>query len=83
MVRKQIYVTQRQDRQLKRLASRTRKSAAAIIREAIDNHLRNGSESERAQIIKETAGLWKDRTDLPDFAALRREFDRIPLPPQD
>ena len=26
-------------------------------------------------VLQETAGLWKDRTDLPDLAAMRREWD--------
>lgn len=27
-------------------------------------------------LLQQARGLWQDRTDLPDFAALRRELDR-------
>ena len=32
--------------------------------------------SDRDAVLDRIAGLWKDRDDLPDFAALRKEWDR-------
>ena len=31
---------------------------------------------DRRKLREQAAGMWRDRTDLPDFEALRREFDR-------
>jgi hypothetical protein len=28
-------------------------------------------------LLRQGRGLWQDQKDLPDFAALRREFDRF------
>jgi hypothetical protein len=27
-------------------------------------------------VLQKTAGIWKDRTDLPDFDKIRSEWDR-------
>ncbi len=32
---------------------------------------------QRLVLLKEAQGIWKDRDDLPDFAALRAEADRF------
>jgi len=31
---------------------------------------------EKEEILQEAAGIWKDRADLPDFEAIRAEWDR-------
>ncbi len=36
------------------------------------------SGTERLQQLRAARGIWEDRTDLPDFTALRRELDRSP-----
>ena len=46
MIRKQFYIEPRQERLLKRIAKKTGKTEAEIIREAIDRH---AEETERAQ----------------------------------
>lgn len=33
-------------------------------------------ENRRRTALREAAGMWKERTDLPDFASLRTEWDR-------
>ena len=32
--------------------------------------------STHLRALRKARGLWKDRSDLPDFSALRAEFDR-------
>jgi pterin-4a-carbinolamine dehydratase len=32
--------------------------------------------ADRRTALQKTAGMWKDRDDLPDFEALRREWER-------
>jgi len=39
MVRKQVYLTQEQDQRVRRAAALSRRTDAAIIREALDQHL--------------------------------------------
>jgi hypothetical protein len=41
------------------------------------------SETERRELIARAFGMWRRREDLPDFAALRQEFDRKEARPLD
>lgn len=78
MVRTQIYLTKRERDILSRMAARSHKSQSEIIRAAIDHWLACAECEDREQILESVAGIWRGRTDLPDFAALRREADRVP-----
>lgn len=80
MVRTQIYLTKHEHDRLRRLAARTGRSQSELIRAAVDLWLEQQSLEGRHQILKDVAGIWRERTDLPDFAALRREADRVAPP---
>jgi len=79
MVRTQIYLTRREHESLRRVAKRTGRAQSEIIRAAVDDWLEQKSGVGRAQVLEAVAGLWRERGDLPDFSALRREADRVPL----
>ena len=34
-------------------------------------------ETDRLKLLQQARGIWKDRTDLPDFRQIRRELDRV------
>lgn len=76
MVRTQIYLTTTQQRRLRSLARATGRSVSDLIRLAIDRILDQGASADRLTLLRQARGIWKDRTDLPDFAAIRRETDR-------
>ncbi len=76
MVRTQIYLTERQRAELAAIAEDLGKKQSELIREAIDLFLERESRIRRADVLRETAGMWKDRDDLPDFEKLRAEWDR-------
>jgi Arc/MetJ-type ribon-helix-helix transcriptional regulator len=76
MVRTQIYLTREERAGLQVLSEASGKSQSELIREAIDRLLLQNGASRRNAIMDLAAGMWKDRKDLPDFRALRTEWDR-------
>jgi hypothetical protein len=76
MVRTQIYLTERQRDELAAIAKRAGKKQSELIREAVDRLIDQTGRSRREAVLREAAGIWKDRTDLPDFKAIRAEWDR-------
>lgn len=76
MVRTQIYLTEEEREGLDSMARATGKKQSELIREAVDRFLDLNKGARREAVIKDAAGMWKDRTDLPDFRAERRSWDR-------
>jgi hypothetical protein len=76
MVRTQIYLTEEQQKTLRRLVSQTGRKQSELIREAIDRYVAAERTVDYASLVRSGAGLWRERTDLPDFDSLRSEFDR-------
>jgi len=76
MVRTQIYLTENQRDELATIAKTVGKKQSELIREAIDLLIDQAGSSRRELVLREVAGIWKDRTDIPDFKAIRAEWDR-------
>ncbi len=76
MVRTQIYLTERQRDELAAIARTAGKKQSELIREAVDRFIDQSGRSRRESVLREAAGIWKDRRDLPDFKATRAEWDR-------
>ena len=76
MVRTQIYLTEGQRAEIAAIASESGKRQSEVIREAVDRFIEQKSRGRREEILRETAGIWRDRTDLPDLDALRSGWDR-------
>jgi hypothetical protein len=52
------------------------KKQSEIIREAIDHLIDQTRQNRTKTALREAAGIWKNRDDLPDFRAIRSEWDR-------
>lgn len=76
MVRTQIYLTESQRNKLVVLSKTMGKSQSELIREAIDRLIVQTSHKQRELVLREAAGIWKERTDLPDFSVIRTGWDR-------
>ena len=76
MVRTQIYLTDRQRVELAAIGKATGKKNSELIREAVDRLIDQRGHTRREAVLREVAGIWRDRTDLPDFKAARAEWDR-------
>ncbi len=78
MERTQVYLSRDQRTGLASLATRSGKNKSELIREAVDGLLAREAAATRKDALARVAGMWRDRDDLPDPAALRRELDRTP-----
>ena len=76
MIRTQIYLTERQREELTAIARTAGKKQSELIREAVDRFIDEAGRSRRETVLRDAAGIWKDRIDLPDFRATRTEWDR-------
>ena len=76
MIRTQIYLTEQQRNELATIAKSFGKKQSELIREAIDRLIDQTGKNRRELVLREAAGIWKDRTDLPDFKSIRAEWDR-------
>ena len=76
MVRTQIYLTEHQRNELAAIARTAGRKQSELIREAVDRLINLVGRSAREVVLRQAAGIWKDRTDLPDFKATRADWDR-------
>ena len=76
MIRTQIYLTEQQRNELATIGKSFGKKQSELIREAIDRLIEQTGKNHRELVLREAAGIWKDRTDLPDFKSIRTEWDR-------
>lgn len=75
MIRTQVFLTEGQRDALTTLESVQDKSMGALIRVAIDEYLIRQN-ADWKQGLAQAVGLWSGREDLPDFDAMRRDWDR-------
>lgn len=76
MIRTQIYLTDKQRAELALIAKNLGKKQSEIIREAIDRLIEQNGQRRKVMALREAAGIWKNRKDLPDYRAIRSEWDR-------
>ncbi|MHB9150076.1 MAG: ribbon-helix-helix domain-containing protein [Thermoleophilia bacterium] len=76
MQRTQIYLTDKEKKAVRSIARRLGTTQSEVIRTAVDRFIDHESSGNRLELLHSGRGLWKDRQDLPDFGALRRELDR-------
>lgn len=76
MVRTQVYLTEEQERRLKRLAATTGRKQSELIREALDRYLNANQPKDWKAAFEAVRGMWADRDDLDDFVRdLRGEVE--------
>ena len=80
MVRTQIYLTKREHERIRRVAIRTAGRRARLLERPWISGLISRGNQRHDQVLAELFGIWRGRSDLPNFDALRHEADRVMLP---
>ncbi|MFN8496905.1 MAG: CopG family transcriptional regulator [Anaerolineae bacterium] len=76
MITTSISLTEEEETALRVMAEESGKTPDELVREVVEQFLAEHKLEYRRALRRQAAGMWRDRTDLPDFASLRREFDR-------
>jgi hypothetical protein len=77
MAAARIDLSEAESRALKAIAQRTGKTEDELLRDAVTELIARFQSEDRRALLRQARGMWKDRQDLPDPAALRRELDRM------
>ena len=76
MATTQISLTEMESEMLEAISWRTGKAPEDLIREALDLLNARLASQDRRALLSRAKGIWRDRDDLPDWPALRKEMDR-------
>ena len=77
-----LHLTEQEQTALESMAQRTGKTPDELVHDAIKQFIAQFQAEDRLSLLRQARGMWKDRTDLPSLADLRREWDR-PTEPND
>jgi hypothetical protein len=70
-------MVENQHQELAAIAKIVGKKQSELIREAIDLLINQMGTIRRESVLRKAVGIWKDRTDLPDFATMERNGENI------
>ena len=75
-----LHLTEQEQTALESMAQRTGKTPDELVHDAIKQFIAQCQAEDRLSLLRQARGMWKDRTDLPSLADLRREWDRSTEP---
>jgi hypothetical protein len=70
-----ISLTDEERKALCLIAEQTGKAEDELLHEAVEQLIRRYEQAHRAGMLQQAVGMWRDRTDLPEWERLRGEFD--------
>ena len=81
MICTQIYLTEQEHTELRRLSRQSKPCQSELIQQAIDHFIEKSQLQNRTKILQAAAGLWSDLKSPQDtdFQELRLEADRLRL----
>lgn len=72
----ELHLTAQEHTALETMAQRTGKTPDELVHDAVKQLITQFQYEDRLSLLRQARGIWKDRTDLPSLADLRREWDR-------
>jgi metal-responsive CopG/Arc/MetJ family transcriptional regulator len=74
MIRTQVYITEKEKKNLESLSQSTGKSQSELIRNAIDTFIENNNKESKKSSLLNAFGMWKHNEH--DFQNTRKTMDR-------
>jgi hypothetical protein len=71
-----LHWTEQEQTALETMAQRLGKTPDELVHDAVKQLIAQFQSEDRLSLLRQARGMWKDRTDLPLLADLRREWDR-------
>jgi hypothetical protein len=71
-----LHLTEQEQTALETLAQRLGNTPDEIVHDAVKRWIEQFQAEDRLSLLRQARGMWKDRSDLPAVADLRREWDR-------
>ena len=72
----ELNLTAQEQTALETMAQRTGKTPDELVHDAVKQLIAQFQYEDRLSLLRQARGMWKDRTDLPSLADVRREWDR-------
>lgn len=79
MIRTQIYITEKEKKGLESISLAQGVSQSDLVRQAIDDLLAKATTLNKNEILDQIAGVWSNRTDVPDIRDLRTGWRQRPF----
>jgi hypothetical protein len=71
-----LHLTEQEQTALETMAQRAGKTPDELVHDAIKQLIAQFQSEDRLSLLRQARGMWKDRTDLPSLADLRRDWER-------
>lgn len=71
-----LHLTTQEQTALETMAQCLGKTPDELVHDAVKQLIAQFQSEDRLGLLRQARGMWKDRTDLPSPAELRREWDR-------
>jgi len=71
-----LHLTEQEQTALEAIAQHMGKTSDELVHDAVKQLIAQFQSEDRLSSLRQARGMWKDRTDLPSLADLRREWDR-------
>lgn len=72
----EINLTQQELNALREMSRATGQTEGDLVQNAVRRMINHERGNDHLSLMRSARGLWKDREDLPDWASLRREWNR-------
>ncbi|MCX8038563.1 MAG: CopG family transcriptional regulator [Candidatus Sumerlaeia bacterium] len=76
MAMAKVALTEQEQKALEAVARQLGRTPEELVHDAVKQLIAQHQREDRLALLRQARGMWKDRSDIPSFSDLRREWDR-------